>query len=244
MTAPNAASFRELVGFEPVAAGPIGEVHGTTVIALHYDAGCLVVADRRATAGNLIMFDHADKIVPLDRFTVVAVSGAYGRSLEVSRYLRHAFKYYERLNLVEISTEGKLMEISRALQGNIPAAASGIGMFLPIAAAYDPRADRFGVYFFDAAGARFQNADYACAGSGSERIRGVFEYLIRTKGPWAARNQHQVLQDALRMLEIAADLDSATGGLRKVPPAVYVLDRNGSRSLSDEETLAAMADLD
>lgn len=226
-------SFAELTGFQPSVA--TSETHGTTVIALRFDQGVVIVADRRATVGNLIMYEHAEKILSLDDRTIVAVSGAYARSLEVSRYLRHAFKYYERLNLVEISTEGKLMEISKALQGNLPAVAEGIGLFLPIAGVYDPERDEFGVYFFDAAGARFQSSDYACAGSGSERIRGVFEYLIRTKGPWATRKLNSVLEEALTMLDIAADLDSATGGFRKILPSVWVLNRDGAQTYTDEQ---------
>jgi len=226
-------SFADLVGYSPVLA-PAQETHGTTVLALRFDKGAILLADRRATMGNLIMYEHAEKILPLDDSTIVAVSGAYARSIEVSRYLRHAFKYYERLNLVEISAEGKLMEISKALQGNLPAASEGIGLFLPIAAAYDRKADKFGVYFFDAAGARFQSSDYACAGSGSERIRGVFEYLIRTKGPWAGRKLADVIEEGLMMLDIAADLDSATGGFRKILPSVHVLTREGTEELTDE----------
>lgn len=225
--------FADLVGYAPTPQ--TSETHGTTVLALRFDEGVILVADRRATVGNLIMYEHAEKILPLDARTVVAVSGAYARSLEVSRYLRHAFKYYERLNLVEISTEGKLMEISKALQGNLPAAAEGIGLFLPIAGVYDPQSDTFGVYFFDAAGARFQSSDYACAGSGSERIRGIFEYLIRTKGPWATQSRDEVLEAALTMLDIAADLDSATGGFRKILPSVCVLTREGARNYADEQ---------
>ncbi|MBS1724023.1 MAG: proteasome subunit alpha [Armatimonadetes bacterium] len=239
MTVTSPKSFGELVGFAPSAGTP-AEVHGTTVLAMRFDRGVLIVADRRATMGNLIMYEHAEKILPLDDCTVVAVSGAYARSLEISRYLRHAFKYYERLNLVEISTEGKLMEISRALQGNLPAAQEGSGLFLPIAAAYDHKNDRFGVYFFDAAGARFQSQDYACAGSGSERIRGLFEYLIRTKGPWATRRFESVLDEALTMLDIAADLDSATGGFRKILPSVFILTSKGVQEMSDDDLREAV----
>lgn len=231
--------FAGLVGFEP-NRGHASETHGTTVLAFRFDQGVVLIADRRATMGNLIMYEHAEKILALDDTTVVAVSGAYARSLEISRYLRHAFKYYERLNLVEISAEGKLMEISKALQGNLPAASEGIGLFLPIAGAYDRKADRFGVYFFDAAGARFQSQDYACAGSGSERIRGIFEYLIRTKGPWATRKLGEVLEEGLTMLDIAADLDSATGGFRKILPSVCVLTRDGVETYTDDQLKAVV----
>ena len=228
-------SFQDLVGFEPTEGVSTPEqTHGTTVLALRFDQGVVVMADRRATMGNLIMFEQAEKIEALDDATVVAISGAYARSIEVCRYLKHAFKYYERLNLHKISTEGKLMEISRALAGNLPMAMQG-AVFLPIAATYDPKADNFGVYFFDTAGARFHGADYATAGSGSERIRGVFEYIARTKGGWATRPKEDVLKDAFDLLELAAEMDSATGGYRRSLPSVSILTRDGVQKLTDDD---------
>lgn len=245
ITAP-ATTFAELVGFNPPslahgASGASGlETHGTTVIALRFDEGVLTLADRRATAGNLIMYDQAEKIFALDDFTLIAISGAFARSLEVCRFLKHSFKYYRRMVQQELSLEGKLQEISRALAANLPMAMQGIGIFVPIVATYDKKQDAFGLYFFDGAGGRFTNSDYACAGSGSERIRGVFEYLGRTKGPWHQRPLDQVLEEGLSMLDIAADLDSATGGFAKVPPVVRVLDRTGNRALPDAQLHAAM----
>lgn len=225
--------FSKLVGFNPPAPS-VNDTHSTTVLALRYDEGVVMVADRRATMANLIMFEKAEKIVPLDKRTIVAISGAYARSIDVCRYLKHAFKFYERRNLHEISAEGKLMEISKALQTNM-VAENVAGVFLPIAATYDRRGQEFGIYFFDLAGARFEGAEYACAGSGSERIRGVFEFLAKTKGPWQSRDLDDVLTDALRMLDIASDLDSATGGFTKVLPSVSVLTREGVRSLTDSQ---------
>ncbi len=231
----NSRSFAQLVDWKTPETGLQGEVHGTTVLALRWKDGAFILADRRATMGSLIMYEKAEKIEVLDPHTVVAISGAYARSLEICRYLRHSFKFYERLNLQAISTNGKLMEISRALAGNMSMAMQGVGVFLPIAAAYDPRTDSFGVYFFDTAGARFQDADYACAGSGSERIRGAFEYLIRTKGPWAERSEREVLEDGIRILDIAASLDSATGGFRGGTPLICRLTKDGAQTMSEEE---------
>jgi len=233
MIATGSRNFQDIVPLPPAAFAQ-EEMHGTTVLALRYNGGVLLLADRRATAGNLIMFDQADKVIPLDDSTVVAISGAFARSVEVCRYLKHSFKYYRRSVLQEMSLEGKLTEISRALAGNAPMAMQGIGVFLPIVAAYDRDADSFGVYFFDGAGARFQNGSYACAGSGSERIRGVFEYIARSKGQWQDRPLAEVLSDGLEMLDIAADLDSATGGFSKILPVTRVLDRDGNRELPEE----------
>ena len=232
--------FRELVKETSPRAGAIdGETHGTTVLCLRFDGGVLTLSDRRATAGNLIMYDQADKVSALDDTMVIAISGAFGRAIEAIRYLKHSFAYYRRSVLHEMSTEGKLAEISRAIAGNAPMAAQGIGFFLPIVAAYDPKKDRFGLYFFDGSGARFENASYACAGSGSERIRGVFEYIERTQGRFETLPFETVLDEGLRMLDIAADLDSATGGFGKTPPIARVLDRDGTREVDPEVLRAA-----
>lgn len=236
--------FTELVGYPgplcSVSPDRAFEVHGTTVLSLRFDGGVLTLADRRATAGNLIMYDQAEKIVALDDTTVVAISGAFARSIEVCRFLKHSFKYYRRSVLHEMSLEGKLTEISRALAGNAPMAMQGIGVFLPIVAAFDRKKDEFGVYFFDGAGARFQNGSYACAGSGSERIRGVFEYIARVHGRFETRPLAEVLKDGLTMLDIAADLDSATGGFQKTLPVARVLDRSGNRELGESELKQAV----
>jgi proteasome beta subunit len=224
-------SFSELVDWPSRAGAYPEEVHGTTVLSLKFDGGVLTLADRRATAGNLIMYDQADKVFPLDDYTVVAISGAFARSVEICRFLKHSFKYYRRSVLHPMSVEGKLADISRSLAGNAPMAAQGIGVFLPIVSVYDDRKDEFGVYFFDGAGARFQNGSYACAGSGSERIRGVFEYVARSKGLFELRPMEEVLLDGLEMLDIAAELDSATGGFVKTPPVTRILDRDGNREV-------------
>lgn len=226
-------TFASLVGYQPSATPPQAETHGTTVLALRYDEGVLILADRRATMGNLVMYDQAEKIFALDDTTMVALSGSFARSLEICRLLKHSFKYYRRMQLADMSLEGKLHEISKALSDNMPAALNGIGLFIPIVAAYDASSDKFELYFFDGAGARFSNDDYAAAGSGSERIRGIFEYLGRTKKPWSERSLRDVLVDGLHMLDIAADLDSATGGMSKIKPMALVLTKTGHAPVED-----------
>lgn len=244
MIVPKPQSFAELVGFSsaPVMArqGDFQETHGTTVLALRYNEGVLVLADRRATMGNLIMFDQAEKIVPLDETTVVAISGSFARSIEICRLLQHSFRYYRRMHLQEMSLDGKLQEISRALANNMPMVMQGIGVFLPILATFNREDGTFGVYFFDTAGARFQSGNYAAAGSGSERIRGIFEFLSRTIGAWEHRTLDEVMLDGLRMLDIAADLDSATGGFTKRPPAGIALTKTGPEPISDYKMKVAI----
>src|SRR5437588_191561 len=81
--------------------GPCGGVgivdtHGTTVIAVKYDKGVINVGDRRATANFAVMYDKAEKVLPIDDYTLLAISGSFARAMEVVRYLRTSFKLFER----------------------------------------------------------------------------------------------------------------------------------------------------
>ncbi|MGI8924248.1 MAG: proteasome subunit alpha [Fimbriimonadales bacterium] len=239
-------NFAELVGF-PATLGtmPSGmkETRGTTVLALRYKGGILNLGDRRATAANYVMYDRAEKVMPLDDSTLIAISGSYARSIEIVRYLKHSFKYYSRTQLQDLSLEGKLQEVTRALSGNLPMTLDGVGIFIPLISAYDLRSETFGIYFYDAMGARFESGDFGAAGSGSERIRGIFDYITRVKGDFDARPFADVLRDGLTMLDIAAQLDSATGGLDRIPPLAIVVEAEGIRKLAAKEIASAVADV-
>lgn len=235
-------SFAELVGFSFPGVSET-ETHGTTVLSIRYDKGVLTFADRRATMGNLIMVDDAEKVFALDDATVIAISGSFARSIEICRLLKHSFKYFRRMHLQDMSLDGKLQEISRALSNNLPMAMNGVGVFIPIVAAYDARRRTLGVHTFDTAGARFSRGDYAAAGSGSERIRGIFEYIQDQQGPWRKLSRDKVLTEGLRLLKIAAELDSATGGFAVHPPIVRDLTAEGAPALEASEIKAAIKKL-
>src|SRR5829696_7934298 len=108
------------------------EIHGTTVIAVKYDKGVINVGDRRATANFAVMYDRAEKVLPIDDFTLLAISGSFARALEVVRYLKHSFKYFERSQLQPMSLDGKLSELAKVIAAGVPAALQGIGGVIPI----------------------------------------------------------------------------------------------------------------
>jgi proteasome beta subunit len=221
-------------------ASTIQDTHGTTVIAVKFNGGVINVGDRRATAGNYIMYDRAEKIIPVSDHMLVGLSGSYARAVEVIKYLKMAFKYYSRSQLQEMSLEGELNEITRIMQQNLPMAMQGIGLFIPIVSAWDRNRKEGRIFFYDGMGARFETPEYAAAGSGSERIRGVFEYIVKTKGPFSAAPRDAALRDALALLEIASDLDSATGGSLKIQPTVKILTPDGIETPPDDEVKEAL----
>jgi proteasome beta subunit len=212
----------------------VQEVHGTTVIALKYRDGVLNVGDRRATSANAIMYDRAEKILPLDDYTLIAIAGSYARAMEIVRYLQHSFKYYARTQLQEMSLEGKLAEVSRALAGNLSMALQGIGLFIPVVSAYDLERGEGRIFFYDGMGARFESVEFGAAGSGSERIRGVFDYILKTKGPFHEMTLKDALRESLLLLDIAADLDSATAGIEKVLPVARAVTSEGIMDIPEE----------
>jgi proteasome beta subunit len=213
----------------------VQEAHGTTVIALKYREGVLNVGDRRATAANAIMYDRAEKILPLDDYTLIAIAGSYARAMEIVRYLQHSFKYYARTQLQEMSLEGKLAEVSRALAGNLSMALQGIGLFIPVVSAYDLERGEGRIFFYDGMGARFESVEFGAAGSGSERIRGVFDYILKTKGPFHEMTLEEALRECLLLLDIAADLDSATAGIEKVLPIARAVTAEGILDIPEEQ---------
>ena len=220
-------------------ASAVQDTHSTTVIAVKFDGGVINVGDRRATAGNYIMYDRAEKIVAVADNMLIGISGSFARSIEILKYLQTTYKYYRRSQLQEMSLEGQLSEITRVMQQNVSMAMSGIGAFIPIVSAWDRRAGQGRIYFFDGMGGRFETPEYAAAGSGSERIRGIFEYIVKTKGRFSEMDRETALRDALALLEIAADLDSATGGSQKILPVVKILTADGVEDVPDEEITAA-----
>jgi len=232
----------------PAVSGPgngpaSGEVHGTTVIAVKYRDGVINIGDRRATGGFAIMYDQAEKVLPLDDYTLIAISGSFAKAMEVVRYLRHAFKFYERSQLQPMSLDGKLSELGRVIAGNVMAAMNGIGAFIPVLSTFDRDANEGRIFFYDGMGARFETADFGAAGSGSTQIRGAFEYIARTKGPFREMDRDTALREALTLLEIAAELDAATGGSSKIAPLAKTITAEGIEDVAPDTVRALLAEI-
>lgn len=201
----------------PVAASAGIEIPtATTILAFKYRDGVLVAGDRRATAGNMVMYDRTDKVLEIDRHSVMAIAGVPATAYEMVRILEHSFKYYRRTQLQELSFEGKLRAVSKLLKENVAAALSGTGAVAPIFAGYDVEQEAAKIYFYDILGAEFEGVEYAVSGSGSPTIRGILHYL-NTWGaqPLNAMPEEPAVIHALRLLTSAAEFDSATGGVNR-----------------------------
>jgi len=234
----TAEAFRVSSGHALTSASE-PQTQATTVLSFQYKDGVLIAGDRRATAGNVIMYDRADKVIELDHDTIIAIAGSPAVAFEMARTLQTSFQYYRRSQLQALSLSAKVRALGKLIKDNLPMTIQGIGAVVPILAARDPHHQpEPSLYFYDALGAQFQAVDFAVSGSGSPAARSVLQWINRWSGqPTSQRDEKAAVQLALQLLDVAAESDSATGGVDRrshVFPQVKVLTRDGLRSVSVE----------
>ena len=211
---------------------PLEIPHGTTCVAVRYDAGVVMAGDRRATAGHLISNHRIEKVFPADRHSGVAIAGAAGPSAEMVRLFQLQLEHYEKVEGTPISLEGKANQLGQMVRANLPAAMQGM-VVVPIFAGFDTMASRGRIFEYDVTGGRYEERDHAATGSGSLHADTVVKLGYRPSMARAA-----AVDLVLDALYVASDADAATGGpdpVRDVFPVVAVIDADGYVRLDDAE---------
>ena len=222
---------------------PVPETQGTTILAFKFAHGVLVAGDRRATMGNIVMYDRTEKVFEVDRHSVMAIAGSFGAAWETARTLQHSFQFYRRSQLQEMSLEGKVRALAKLLRDNLGMVLQGVGVVVPLFATYDINSsDPAKVFFYDAMGAHFEATDFAASGSGGPAVRSIL-YYENAWGPTPLRqlDQKGAITIALRALDTAAEADTATGGvdrLGRIFPIVKILNQDGITTVPHDELAA------
>ena len=224
----------------PAAAVP--QTESTTILAFKFSGGVLVAGDRRATSGHTVVYDRADKVLEIDRHSIMAIAGVPATAWEMARVLEHSFQYFRRTQLQEMSVDGKVRALSKLLRDNFGFVMQGVGVVVPIFATYDFNGSEPGarLYFYDAMGAQFEVTDFAATGSGSPAVRGILYY----ENSWGGKrlvdaSEDEAITIALRALDTAAESDTATGGIdrhAKIFPVMKIVSRDGIRTIASDKT--------
>ena len=236
----------------PMALSPQGSVsqpqawiptQATTILAFKFLGGVLVAGDRRAIAGNTVVYDRVDKVLEIDRHSIMAIAGVPATAVEMARVLEHSFQFFRRTQLQEMSVDGKVRALSRLLRENFGFALQGVGMVVPIFATYDSGSEPAArLYFYDAMGANFEVADYAATGSGSPAVRGILYHENKWgRKPLAKLKEDEAVVVALRALDTAAEADTATGAVDrsgKIYPLIKIVSREGINVLPEKRIAA------
>jgi proteasome beta subunit len=213
----------------------------TTVFAFHYREGVLMAGDRRATAGNLIVTDRVEKVIEIDAHSLLAIAGVPATAFEMARVLQTSFEYYRRSQLQPLSLPAKVRALARLLRENLPMTIQGLGAVAPLFAGLDQAQQPVTpqIYFYDPLGAQFQAVGYAASGSGSGTIRSVLSFQEHYGKPVPSEmDLGQAVQFALRVLMVAAEFDSATGGVNpetKTFAIIKTLTVAGVQTISHEQ---------
>ena len=220
----------------------------TTILAFKFSGGVLVAGDRRATAGNTVVYDRADKVLEIDRHSIMAIAGVPATAWEMARVLEHSLQYFRRTQLQEMSVDGKVRALSKLLRDNFGFVMQGVGVVVPIFATYDANSKpEARLYFYDAMGAQFEATEYAATGSGSPAVRGIL-YYENTWGskPMITMNEKEAVSLALRALDTAAESDTATAGVDrsgKIYPVIKVVSGEGITTLPENKIAAVFKEM-
>ncbi|HUY42581.1 MAG TPA: proteasome subunit beta [Acidimicrobiales bacterium] len=226
---PSFVEFAERHGLVHASTSADVGVHATTVIALRYSSGVVMIGDRQAT-GNYIASRDVRKIEAADRFTGLAVSGSAARGIELLRLTQLSFEHYEKMTDSSLSLSGKANYLSPIIQRNNLSTPLPV---LPLLAGWDLSAEQGRVFEYDGAGGCYERNDFAAIGSGSPFAEGTLRLGFR-----ADLDLEEALELGALALYEAGDNDPSTGGpdfVRRIFPMMVVIDAGGFREIEIDE---------
>jgi proteasome beta subunit len=245
---PMAGDFLSLLAAQKLAplrveASPAAppQTQATTVFAFHFSEGILMAGDRRATAGNIIVTDRVDKVIEIDATSLLAIAGVPATAFEMARVLQTSFEYYRRSQLQPLSLPAKVRALARLLRENLPMTMQGVGVVAPLFAGLDHSVSpaKPQIYFYDPLGAQFQSVNYVASGSGSGTIRSILSFQEQYGSPRPSQMKlGDAVKFALRLLMVASEFDSATGGVNPATQTyatIRLLRSTGVEAVTDEQ---------
>jgi proteasome beta subunit len=203
--------------------------HATTVVAVRYVGGVVMVGDRQAT-GNYIASRDIRKIEPADFYTALAISGTAARGIEFIRMAQLSFEHYEKMTDSALSLEGKANYLSPIIQRNNLTSPL---MVIPLLAGWDLSHQVGRIFEYDGAGGCYERLDFATIGSGSPFAESTLRLGFRSD-----LDLEGALDLAALALYEAGDNDPSTAGpdfVRSLFPMMVTINGDGFQELSSED---------
>lgn len=235
-----ADSFYELLrahGLQPtwevgeLDTAPLAAPEATTVLALRYAEGAVMIGDRRATEGHTIAHRRIQKVYPADGFSAVAIAGTAGLAMELVKLFQTELEHYEKLEGSRLSLEGKANHLARMVRQQLPMVFQGL-VVVPLFCGYDETAQEGRIYTYDVVGGRYEEEDYAATGSGGREakayLRSVYEDGL---------DEEAALRSGIAAIAAAAEQDTATGGpdlRREIYSSAVIVNGDGYQEVSEE----------
>lgn len=213
---------------------------GTTVLALKYRGGVVIAGDRQATEGTQIATRRIEKVFKADEHSAIAIAGVAGPCLELARLFQTELEHYEKLEGVELSTEGKANKLAQMVKMNFPLALQGL-VVIPIFVGYDLKRGEGKIYKYDVTGGRYEEIEYNATGSGGTVARATMKKRYR-----AEMDEEEAIHTALEALYDAAEEDVGTAGpdfVRGIFPTVKTVTSRGILDVEEGQVRTACQDV-
>ncbi len=203
--------------------------HGTTTVAVRFDGGVVLVADKRASMGYMVASPRADKVHIINDRNVLTIAGSVADAQYVIKLLRAEINIYELSRNFRMTTDMVANLLASILYGQYR-------RFFPffvglLLGGYDEKGGH--IYSFDLAGGASEEP-YASTGSGSPFAYGALEAGFKEGMP-----KEDALKLALTALRSAIKRDIATGdGIDAV-----VVTKEGPTKLSRDDIKTALGEM-
>ena len=190
-----------------------------------------------------MVYDRADKVLEIDRHSIMAIAGVPATAWEMARVLEHSLQFFRRTQLQEMSVDGKVRALSKLLRDNFGFVVQGIGVVVPIFATYDFAGDGLRAAVFLRRDGRSVRGDRIC-GHRFGFACGARRLFYENK--WGKKPLHKLREEdavtvALRALDTAAEADTATGGVdrnARIFPLIKIISRDGIKTLAEKQIAA------
>ncbi|MBI3355557.1 MAG: proteasome subunit beta [Nitrospirae bacterium] len=217
------------------AIGPMTVPHATTVLAIKYQQGVVIVGDRRATEGFQIADRRIEKVFKIDELSAMAIAGAAGPCIEMAKLFQTELEHYEKLEGIPLSCEGKANKLGQMVKANLPMVFQGL-VVMPLYVGYDVKRAEGRIFKYDITGGRYEESDYHAIGSGGKDARNTMREHFQKN-----LSEPDALKLALTSLYNAADDDVGTGGpdlVRGIFPTAKFVTAQGITDVSDDKIRA------
>src|SRR5205823_12118669 len=166
----------------------------------------------------------------------IAIAGAAGQAIEIVKLFQLELEHYEKITGDRLSLEGKANRLAQMIRGNFPLALQGL-VVVPLFGGFDERRNEGRIFYYDATGGRWEEADYHSTGSGSLHARGTLKKRWRP-----GMGREGAIRAAVEALYDASQEDVATGGpnpLRGIYPTVRTITAAGVVAVPEDEVRQA-----
>ena len=178
---------------------------GTTTVGIVCKDGIILAADKRATAGNLIVTKYIQKIYEINEDMAITMAGTVSDAQLLSKLIKAELKLKE----IRTGRKATVKEAANLLGGMVYSNIRKMSLIPGISHFVLGGRDESGTYVYDlfADGSITKVEDYISSGSGSVMAYGVLETLYKED-----ITIEEGAKLALKSINAALQRDSASGG--------------------------------